>query len=313
MNAPTIINAAHEVLLRAEDALSVTDVVRELNGTTKPNQSQIKAAERLLKELNGLGLIAPEFRTGGVAFYRLIVAPAAQVGDMSVADIAQPAECAAVSGDSEGGDTDITSRIISAISEAQPGEVSQDIMRAAKRLETSRERDELHQQLSIIAETVAPYLPDLSDISTARAVEMMDMLADAQAEHIREQDKTIAGLRERLDQQILQWQADTGRLTADLRAAMESRSQTINEATRLRAELAAERQAREALQEQAAGPVGVAGYIVRAAKRKPRTIMKADTAKSAAMGAIRAGAQRADVFALVPVGTARRGAEWGDA
>lgn len=76
------INAAHELLLRAEDALSVTDVARELNDTKKPNKSQIKAAERLLKELNGLGLIEMEPRAGGVPFYRLIVAPVDQVCDL---------------------------------------------------------------------------------------------------------------------------------------------------------------------------------------------------------------------------------------
>ena len=53
-----------------------------------------------------------------------------------------------------------------------------------------------------------------------------------------------------------------------------------------------------------------AGYLVRASKRKPRTLLAADKAREAALGAIRAGAQRAEVFALVPVGQARRGAEW---
>ena len=76
--------------------------------------------------------------------------------------------------------------------------------------------------------------------------------------------------------------------------------------------LATERQAREALQEQS-GVIHAAGYIVRAAKRKPRTIMDHDKAREAALSAIRAGAQRAEVFAIVPVGAARRGAEWRDA
>ena len=52
------------------------------------------------------------------------------------------------------------------------------------------------------------------------------------------------------------------------------------------------------------------GYLVRAAKRKPRMLQTADKAREAALGAIRAGAQRAEVFALVPIGHARRGAEW---
>jgi hypothetical protein len=53
-----------------------------------------------------------------------------------------------------------------------------------------------------------------------------------------------------------------------------------------------------------------AGYLVRASKRKLRTLLDKDKARDAALSSIRAGAQRAEVFALVPVGHARRGAEW---
>ena len=53
-----------------------------------------------------------------------------------------------------------------------------------------------------------------------------------------------------------------------------------------------------------------AGYLVRASKRKPRTLRDKDKARDAALSSIRAGAQRAEVFALVPIGQARRGAAW---
>lgn len=53
-----------------------------------------------------------------------------------------------------------------------------------------------------------------------------------------------------------------------------------------------------------------AGYLVRATKRKPRTLQTEDKAREAAMSSIRAGAPRAAVYALVPIGCARRGAEW---
>jgi hypothetical protein len=53
-----------------------------------------------------------------------------------------------------------------------------------------------------------------------------------------------------------------------------------------------------------------AGYLVRASKRKPRTLLDRDKARDAALSSIRAGAQRAEVFALVPIGQARRGVEW---
>ena len=53
-----------------------------------------------------------------------------------------------------------------------------------------------------------------------------------------------------------------------------------------------------------------AGYLVRASKRKPRTLLDKDKARDAALSSIRAGAQRAEVFALVSIGHARRGVEW---
>lgn len=55
------------------------------------------------------------------------------------------------------------------------------------------------------------------------------------------------------------------------------------------------------------------GYLVRATKRKPRMLHDEDKAREAALGAIRAGAPRAEVFALMPVGQAKRGAEWKEA
>jgi hypothetical protein len=73
----------------------------------------------------------------------------------------------------------------------------------------------------------------------------------------------------------------------------------------------------EAMRQQFAGMVSPTlwarepdGYIMTASKRKPRRITNPETAREAAISAIRAGAQRAEVFALVPVGRAVRGAEW---
>ena len=53
-----------------------------------------------------------------------------------------------------------------------------------------------------------------------------------------------------------------------------------------------------------------AGYLVRASKRKPRTLLAEDKAREAAMSSIRTGAPWAAVYALVPIGCARRGVEW---
>lgn len=156
----------------------------------------------------------------------------------------------------------------------------------------------------------------IADIRAAAGDPTGRLMQDELVQHIAAIVKERDDLRERLDAQIKQWQADTGRLTSDLRAAMESRSQTINEADRLRAELAAERQAREALQEQNDGvdvKDAAVGYLIRVPKRDPIIRRKPESARLAALGAVRAGAARAEVLAVVPVGVARRGAEWGDA
>jgi hypothetical protein len=53
-----------------------------------------------------------------------------------------------------------------------------------------------------------------------------------------------------------------------------------------------------------------AGYLVRASKRPMRIFSKAEAAQAAAMAAARNGSGRGEVFALVSVGRAVRGAEW---
>lgn len=87
------------------------------------------------------------------------------------------------------------------------------------------------------------------------------------------------------------------------------------ELSKAAAMIAALRNQLEALQREATCLSGqdrytAAGYLVRASKRKPRTLLDKDKARDAALSSIRAGAQRAEVFALVPIGQARRGAEW---
>ncbi|HQL10200.1 MAG TPA: hypothetical protein PLE35_11415, partial [Lentisphaeria bacterium] len=107
--------------------------------------------------------------------------------------------------------------------------------------------------------------------------------------------------------------AQIASLTADVMRTRGSLNSAINEADRLRAELAVERQACKTLQERSStAPVRAAtSFIVRAAKRKPRTFSSIEKAREAAMAAIRAGAQRAEVCPMLPpIGVARKGAEW---
>lgn len=101
--------------------------------------------------------------------------------------------------------------------------------------------------------------------------------------------------------------------TADVSRTRQALTNAINEADRLRAELAAERQAREAQQEQADAvdvKDAAIGYLVRATKRKARYLTQPERAREAALSAVRTGAAKAEVLAVVPVGTAHRGAEW---
>lgn len=155
-------------------------------------------------------------------------------------------------------------------------------------------------------------MPPADPVLLASANRMLCDRLEAKDAELLAQAKVVVDLRDRLDALTQQREADTGRITADLQAALKSRSQAINESDRLRAELAAERQAREALQEQDGVDVkdAAVGYLVRVTKRKPRYVTKPERARDAALAAVRAGAGRAEVLAVVPVGVARRGAEW---
>lgn len=53
-----------------------------------------------------------------------------------------------------------------------------------------------------------------------------------------------------------------------------------------------------------------AAYLVRVSKSEPRIIRDKDSACAAALAAARKGSTRAEVFALIPVGAAKPGAEW---
>ena len=160
--------------------------------------------------------------------------------------------------------------------------------------------------------------PKVAALAGAYQMAMADLRSheaclEAKDAELLAQAKVVVDLRDRLDALTQQWEADTGRITADLQAALKSRSQAINESDRLRAELATERQAREALQEQSDAvdvKDAAVGYLVRVTKRKPRYVTKPERARDAALAAVRAGAGRAEVLAVVPVGVARRGAEW---
>ncbi len=105
---------------------------------------------------------------------------------------------------------------------------------------------------------------------------------------------------------------------ADLTARLQNKDAELFEQARLVAalrtqlsEVAAERDAyRLRIDSPLADQSIASGYLVRAPKRAPRITARQETAVAAALAAARNGSGRGEVFALVPVGKAVRGAEW---
>ena len=327
MNAPetipTPINSAHEVLLKSDIALCVEDVARAIVGK-KPTKADIKPVAKLLKELADLGLIEMEPRAGGVPFYRLIVAseslptktyPPETLRAM-IADL--EAEKAGEPGFATSPELQYLAPEDYEMPPADP-----ELLAMANKMLGDRLDGVAHvlRGCGLPAVADASGAEDLQPKVAALAGAYQMALADlrqheawleAKDSELLVQAKVVIDLCDRLDALTQQWEADTGRITADLQAALKSRSQAINEAGRLRGELAGERQAREALQEQDGVDVtdAAVGYLIRVPKRAPILRRKPESARSAALGAVRAGAARAEVLAVVPVGVARRGAEW---
>ena len=390
MNAPETIkpiNDAHKVLMEANDALCVEDVARAILGGDKPSKIDIKTATRKLKQLADLGMIEVELRAGGVPFYRLIAAPVAEISGVVIppppeydpASVAFfPAEIikGLTAGDSEGGETDAPAAnaqrdeftLLGLIADIRAaagdpaGRLMQDEL-VQHIAAVVKERDDLRERMEGIAEQLrAGTIPELENVTGAEGLAphvktlcdslgAAEIVATGRGHTIDGLRLEVKDLRDRLDAQIKQWQADTGELaqkahrlaadledmtrerdllkaenlalktsegatpgfSAELQALRTSHTNAINEADRLRAELDTERQAREALQEQSDAvdvKDAAVGYLVRVPKRAPILRRKPESARDAALSAVRAGAKRADVLAVVPVGTARRGAEW---
>lgn len=446
MNAPEKItsaepiNAAHEVLMKAADAMCTQQIASEIHGRPRPTKPQIKAVEKWLKEVHDRGMLTSQPGRGGAALYSLTTPVCDLVQTRGESQTAAPAErvltpeaeaeredfeakygmlgncschisppCGScihpgnprnqeedetawmAAGDSEGGETDAPAARIPApeydpASVAFPADFASDpalqylapedyemppadpkLLAMANRA-LHDQAEELRAQLSSIAMIAAAYLPDPSDISTARAVEIMDMLADAQTGHILAQEsaletriqawvkergdishvleeivfepfttslldhaKTAANafsalsakhetlkhqiteLRTRAAEQAAQYQADIARISSGLAAERQAMNNAINEADRLRSELATARVLIKAMQERGNVKDVAVGYLVRVPRRPPIIRRKLEAARLAALGAVRAGAARADVLAVVPVGAARRGAEWREA
>ena len=314
MNAPENItqpiNPAHEVLMKSDSALCVEDVARAIVGK-KPTKADIKPVAKLLKELADLGLIEMEPRAGGVPFYRLIVASEsvpktlrATIEEHEANDAGEVQWLAPEDYEMPPADP-----VLLAMANKMLGERLEGVAHVLRGcglplLADASGAEDLQPKVAALAGAYQMALADLRSHEACLEAKDAELLAQA---------KVVVDLRDRLDALTRQWEADTGRITADLRAALKSRSQAINESDRLRAELATERQAREALQERSDAvdvKDAAVGYLIRVTKRKPRYVTQPERARDAALAAVRAGAGRAEVLAVVPVGVARRGAEW---
>ena len=295
MNAPENItppiNPAHEVLLKSDIALCVEDVARAIVGK-KPTKADIKPVAKLLKELADLGLIEMEPRAGGVPFYRLIVA-----SESLPTKTYPPETLRAMIADLEAekaGDTRSEFSLLGVIADirAAIGDTGQ-IMLGDLAAHIQRDIGELIESLEVEKRVSGSAISAVAHI----------------CEHLGCDDHNghVPVLRA-----IDALRAQITSLTTDVTNTRRALSDALNEANRLRAELATERQAREALQEQDGVDVkdAAVGYLVRVTKRKPRYVTRPERARDAALAAVRAGAGRAEVLAVVPVGVARRGAEW---
>ena len=155
--------------------------------------------------------------------------------------------------------------------------------------------EDLQPKVAALAGAYQMALADLRSHEACLEAKDAELLAQA---------KVVVDLRDRLD-------ALTRRSLEDIDLLTGKNHKLHDEIEHLRSELASERQARQQDQADAVDVKDAAvGYLVRVTKRKPRYVTQPERARDAALAAVRAGAGRAEVLAVVPVGVARRGAEW---
>lgn len=166
-----------------------------------------------------------------------------------------------------------------------------------KRLATTSALTAAMQQLDAIREHIAPF-PVGIDPSSMTEVE----LAESAAAAIRDGMERI--FSSSADDGAAAELANAQALSTKLQTLLDSKS---HECEALRTELANTRTEGK----QAVDVLDTAhGYLVKAPKRKPRFLTQPEAARNAAMACTRNGSGRGDVYALVHVGTAKRGAEW---
>lgn len=315
MNAPENtpaaypINLAHEVLLKSDDAMCVDEVARAIIGK-KPTKADIKPVAKLLKELADLGLIEMEPRAGGVPFYRLIVAseslPTKTYPPETLRAMIEEHEAEKAGELSflapEDYEMPPADPVLLAMANKMLGDRLDGVAHVLRgcglpRLADASGAEDLQPKVAALAGAYQMAMADLRSHEACLEAKDAELLA---------QTKVVVDLRDRFD-------ALTRRSLEDIDLLTGKNHKLHDEIEHLRSELATERQAHEALQEQSDAvdvKDAAVGYLVRVTKRKPRYVTKPELARDAALAAVRAGAGRAEVLAVVPVGVARRGAEW---
>lgn len=285
MNAPEThitepINAAHTVLIQATEALCI-DQVAKAAGVGK------SAATKQLKALSDLGLLEAEFRTGGTPYYFLTVP--------------QPAQMQATSTEIQ-----VTS------SEVQP---------TSKEMQVSTGVCSKCLGSGFLPKAMS--LPEPPDVKCPNGCKSpidwtspeMTYLAPEDYELPPADPVMLALANRELGEQVAKLEEQLSAAAADVVRTRQALTNAINEADRLRAELAAERQAREALQQQSnAAPINARGYVVSANNREPTFHLKLSAAKKVAEAVAKKSGQ-AYMDALVPMGSARMAqcVEWRNA
>lgn len=205
--------------------------------------------------------------------------------------------------DSEGGETDVKAQSAEIppqnTPEIPPPQDGDDTMPPADASLLALANRELADRLARVAHVLRGSgleglkdLDDGADLQTAAAaLAGAYQMALADLDVRREQIVDLQGTVDRLDHELFSQAA----LVVDLRNQVESLQREAMRGASLLSGI---------------DRYTAAGYLVRASKRKPRTLLDKDKARDAALSSIRAGAQRAEVFALVPIGHARRGAAW---
>ena len=346
MNAPetipTPINSAHEVLLKSDIALCVEDVARAIVGK-KPTKADIKSAAKLLKEIADLGMIEMKPRTGGVPFYRLITAPTPEVCDSvqtegsKQTEALEPERVLTPEAEAErdqfeaeyghGGNCSchISPPCNSCLHPGNPINQEADETAWMAAAPAEDQSQPLNFATSPELQFLAPEdyeIPPADPVLLAMANKMLGDRLDGVAHVLRGCGLPLladASGAEDLQPKVAALSGAYQMALADLRqheACLEAKDSELLAQTKvvvdLRDRLDALTQQWEALQEQDGVDVkdAAVGYLIRVTKRKPRYVTQPERARDAALAAVRAGAGRAEVLAVVPVGVARRGAEW---